>query len=70
MRADLITYTTYWRRRITFLGIPQPPAFLDTPGEPTMLYTSWIKMFENYLVAIIADEEKTRTIAGLKGDIL
>ena len=70
MRAHLLTYTTYWRRRITFLGIPQPPAFLDTPGEPTMLDTSWIKMFENYLVAIIADEEKTRNIAGLKGDIL
>ncbi|GAA6095241.1 uncharacterized protein LOC112144321 [Tachysurus ichikawai] len=39
-----------------FLGISQPPAFLATPGEPTMFYKSWIQMFENYLLALTANE--------------
>ena len=39
-----------------FLGISHPPASLDPPGEPTVLYTWWIKMCENYPVAHTADE--------------
>ena len=39
-----------------FLGNSQPAALLDTRGEPTMLYTSWIKMFENLFLALTAEQ--------------
>ena len=42
---------------LPFLGFHN---LLDSPGEPTMLYTSWIKMFESNLVAITADEMPER----------
>ncbi|KAK0142863.1 hypothetical protein N1851_019189 [Merluccius polli] len=41
---------------MALIGISQPPALLDTPGEPTMLYTTWIQMFENYLLALTAND--------------
>lgn len=32
-------------------SLPLPPAFLQTPGEPTMPWKSWVRAFENYLIA-------------------
>ena len=33
-------------------GLSPPPAFLPSPGEPTIPFTAWIRMFDNYVVAI------------------
>ena len=37
-------------------GVPAPNPFLETPGEPTIPWSNWIKTFENYLLAVDIDE--------------
>uniref|UniRef100_A0AAV2L9Y2 Glucagon / GIP / secretin / VIP family domain-containing protein n=1 Tax=Knipowitschia caucasica TaxID=637954 RepID=A0AAV2L9Y2_KNICA len=32
-------------------NVPPPPAFLPSPGEPTMPFEMWMRMFNNYLLA-------------------
>lgn len=38
------------------LALSPPPAFLDTPGEPTIPFNSWIRMFDNYVTALSAED--------------
>uniref|UniRef100_A0A8C6V5S1 Gypsy retrotransposon integrase-like protein 1 n=1 Tax=Neogobius melanostomus TaxID=47308 RepID=A0A8C6V5S1_9GOBI len=35
-------------------NVPPPPAFLPSPGEPTMPFEMWMRMFNNYLLVINA----------------
>ncbi|XP_034056171.1 uncharacterized protein LOC117535746 [Gymnodraco acuticeps] len=37
---------------------PLPPTFLQCPGEPTMPFGTWLKMFENYLLVIDVEGAK------------
>ena len=37
-------------------GLLPPPAFLSTPGEPTLPWSQWKRMFDNYLLAIDSSE--------------
>uniref|UniRef100_A0A3B3T9U7 Gypsy retrotransposon integrase-like protein 1 n=1 Tax=Paramormyrops kingsleyae TaxID=1676925 RepID=A0A3B3T9U7_9TELE len=47
---------------MALLGLSPPPAFLQTPGEPAVPFDSWIRMFDNYLLALSDTEvvEKRR----------
>lgn len=42
--------------RMALLALSPPPAFLETPGEPTIPFNSWIRMFDNYVIALSADD--------------
>ncbi|CAL9696624.1 unnamed protein product [Knipowitschia caucasica] len=35
-------------------NVPPPPAFLPSPGEPTMPFEMWMRIFNNYLLVINA----------------
>ncbi|KAL7856478.1 hypothetical protein SRHO_G00153770 [Serrasalmus rhombeus] len=41
---------------MALLGLPPPPAFLETPGDPSMTFSSWIRMFDNYILALGQDD--------------
>lgn len=52
-----------------------PPPFLPVPGEPTMLWTKWLKAFEHYIHALgekeLADSSKLELLQnciGLEGE--
>ncbi|XP_024124582.1 uncharacterized protein LOC112144321 [Oryzias melastigma] len=45
---------------MALLGISPPPAFLQNPGAPTIPLESWIRMFENYVLALADDMEDKR----------
>ncbi|CAJ1065434.1 uncharacterized protein LOC112144321 [Xyrichtys novacula] len=34
------------------LGISPPPAFLQSPGVSTVPFEAWIRMFDNYVLAL------------------
>uniref|UniRef100_A0A8C1GVZ8 Uncharacterized protein n=1 Tax=Cyprinus carpio TaxID=7962 RepID=A0A8C1GVZ8_CYPCA len=37
---------------MALLGLSPPPAFLETPGELTIPFNSWIRIFYNYVTAL------------------
>ena len=39
-------------------GIPPPDPFLQSPGEPNIPWTNWVKTFDNYITAIGLDPAK------------
>lgn len=39
-------------------GVPAPSPFLQTPGEPAITWSNWMKTFDNYLLAVGLDEAK------------
>ena len=41
-----------WRRRWLELLSHRFPPFLALPGEPSMPWTSWIRSFETYIIAL------------------
>ena len=45
---------------MALLGISPPPAFLQSPGEPTVPFEAWIRMFDNYVLALADKVEDKR----------
>ncbi len=47
---------------MALLALSPPPAFLNKPGEPTIPFNAWIRMFDNYVTALseedIAEKKK------------
>ena len=37
-------------------GVPAPTPFLQSPGEPSIPWNTWIRTFENYLLAVGLDD--------------
>ncbi|MEQ2236296.1 hypothetical protein ILYODFUR_011107 [Ilyodon furcidens] len=36
------------------ISVPLPVPFMPCPGEPAIPFTTWLKMFENYMLVIAA----------------
>ncbi len=41
---------------MALLALSPPPAFLNTPGEPTIPFNAWIRMFDNYVTALSEED--------------
>ncbi|CAL9701834.1 unnamed protein product [Knipowitschia caucasica] len=49
------------------ISVPLPAPFMPCPGEPAIPFTTWLKMFENYMLVIAATgdswpEERKRAV--------
>ncbi len=57
--------------RTALLALSSPPAFLETPGETTIPFNSWIRMFDNYMTAFseedIAEKSFAYSLLGYRG---
>ncbi len=42
--------------RMALLALSPPPAFLNTPGESTIPFNAWIRMFDNYMTALSEED--------------
>ena len=38
--------------RMAHLALTPPAAFLPSPGEPSIPFTSWMRIFENFMLAV------------------
>ena len=55
-----LDYTTNWRRGFfcksdkMSVHVPAPAMFLPCPGEPSIPFETWLRMFRNYMLVINA----------------
>ena len=74
--ADFTTQPIGDEDGMAHLTLTPPAAFLPSPGEPSIPFTSWMRMFENFMLAVnddvLSDAGSTHclyTAKGLKGSV-